>query len=33
MKIALDIINMKDHYDTAILVSGNGDLVWAVEEI
>ena len=25
--------NMTDDYDTAILLSGDGNLVWAVEEI
>ena len=33
VKIALDMTKLTAHYDTAILVSGDGDLVWAVEEI
>jgi uncharacterized LabA/DUF88 family protein len=33
VKIALDMTNIVNDYDTAILVSGDGDLVWAVEEI
>lgn len=33
VKIALDMKNFVNSYDTAILVSGDGDLEWAVEEV
>jgi uncharacterized LabA/DUF88 family protein len=33
VKIALDMRNFLDSYDTAVLVSGDGDFVWAVEEL
>lgn len=33
VKIALDMRNSVDSYDTAVLVSGDGDFVWAVEEL
>jgi uncharacterized LabA/DUF88 family protein len=33
VKIALDMRNFVDSYDTAVLVSGDGDFVWAVEEL
>jgi len=33
VKIALDMTKFVDSYDSAILVSGDGDLEWAVEEV
>lgn len=33
VKIALDMVELVNTYDTAILVSGDGDLKWAVEKV
>lgn len=33
VKIALDMRKLANSYDTAILVSGDGDLEWVVEEV